>query len=81
MVDYEHIRHLAEKVASAQAYARNLGVMNTPTDYKARIAADAQYRLAQDALAAAEKEYRTAMDGMSADQLNELVHLHNSQSL
>jgi hypothetical protein len=80
MVDYERIRGLAEKVARAQNYARNLGAMNTPTDLKARIAGDAQYRLAQDALAAAEKEYWDAMGHLSADELNELVHLHNSQT-
>lgn len=79
-MDYERIRGLAEKVASAQNYARTLGVMNTPTDYKERIASDAQYRLAQDALAAAEKEYRDAMGHLSADELNELVHSHNQQT-
>lgn len=80
MIDYEHIRELAEKAESARAYVQALGQMNAPTGYEERIKSDAQYRLAKDAADAADRAYRDVMDRLTPDQLNELVHSHNQNS-
>lgn len=80
-MDYEHIKQLAEKRAAASEYVLALGMMNAGNTLEERIARDAQYRLAQDALAKAESEYRNAMDKLSADDLTELVREHNQKSL
>lgn len=78
-MDYEHIKQLAERRASAQRRVHNLGIMNTADTVEKRIAADVQYRLARDAADAAEREYQELMRGLSAADLEQLVHLHNSE--
>ena len=81
-LDYEHIRKLAEKRAAASQYVQALGMMNaygrTPEE---QIKASAQYRLASNAAAAADREYQDAMGVLTPDELNELVHEHNKNSI
>jgi hypothetical protein len=68
----EHIQELAKRRAEAQDHVNALGMMGTPSDLAARVASDARYRLAQDALARADREYRAAINALTTEQLIDL---------
>jgi hypothetical protein len=69
------ILELASIAASAKLRLDGLSMMNTPTDYAARVAMDARYQIAEDAYAKADADYRSAIAGMIADELRALSRL------
>jgi uridine phosphorylase len=60
---------LAKKVSAAQQRVTTMGMMQTPIKLKDKIIADANYRIAMDALTAAKKEYDGAIANLTADEL------------
>ena len=63
------ILELNERRCQAQEHVHMLGMMNTPVDYDAKIAADARYKLAKDAWMRAEAEYQKELARLSTDAL------------
>ncbi len=68
------IYELNKRRAEAQAHVYYLGMMNQPVDPDKRIAADAAYRLATDALMRAEVDYQRALASMTTEELIALTH-------
>lgn len=57
----------------ASELVRNIGMCNTPTDYKDRLALDAQSKLATDAWMRAEREYAAELRRTPTAELERLA--------
>jgi hypothetical protein len=64
----EHVRQLNLRRIEARQRIHSLGVMNTPLNADKRLASDALYALAHDALTEAEVAYATALRLLSPDE-------------
>jgi len=65
----DRIKRLAEQRAKAAHLVSCLMLLNTPTGYEERVAADARFKLAEDALDKADAKYREALSNVSASDL------------
>lgn len=74
------IRALNERRTRCAARCASLGRMNMPSDPDERLAADAAYKLAQDAWLKAEQEYQRAISTLSAEEMKRLAMPQKSGS-